>query len=387
MDLLTGSDLDALASRPATDATVSLFVPTHRYGQDTAADPVRFKNLVLAVSDALRANGTAPRAVTDLLAPAHALIKDAITWQYMSDGLAVYLEPGWSRTHRVPYAVPEVATIGRAPAISPLLRATSRGNHFLILAVSQRRIRLLEATRDSAEEVELRDDVPTSLLDAIEPAEPRSDTMARSLRGGSSGPAVFYGHGAADDDFKSDETVKFLRQVAAGLHEYLAGQHVPMVLVGLERATSAYRAVARYPHIAESSVTRNPDQLDLGELHAAAWPVVAQGFLDARSGLAARFEALHGTGQASSDPDEITAAAEQGRIETLFVAIDPWAWQDDTPANPPVIRLEAPEDDVARRFVRLERTAAATLASGGEIYTVAEPTVVGGGKVAATYRY
>ncbi len=388
MDLLTGTDLVALASRPETGSTVSLFVPTHRFGNDTAVDPVRFKNLVSAVEDVLTERGTGPRAVAHLLAPARDLLADAITWQYMSEGLAVYLEPGWSHVHRVPFAVPEVATVGSRPAISPLLRATSRGDHFLILTVSHRRIRLLEATRDRAVEVELRDEIPTTLSDAIEPPEPRSDTMARSLRGGSSGPAVFYGHGAADDSFKSDETTRFFRQVANGLHEYLADQHVPMVLVGLDRATAAYREVARYPYLTAESVDHNPDQLDLEAVHAAAWPIVAQGFLDAREALAARFEALHGTGQASADPDEVAAAANEGRVETLFVAIDPWEWQDGTPASPPVVQLDqSPGDDVSRRFVRLEGTATATLSNGGEVYTVAESAVAGGGKIAATYRY
>lgn len=388
MDLLTGAELSVLAGRPATEATVSLFVPTHRYGADTAGDPVRFKNLVAATSDVLATRGMAPRAIQDLLAPAHGLLQDAITWQYMNDGLALYAEPDWSRVLRVPFAVPEVATVGQRPAISPLLRATSRGDHFLILTVSQRHIRLLEATRDSAGKVELRDDVPTSLLDVIEPPEPRSDTMARSLRGGSSGPAVFYGHGAADDTYKTEETVRFFRQVAGGLHDYLHDQHLPLVLVGLERATASFREVFSYPHVCADAVDTNPDQLDLPGLHAAAWPVVAELFRTNRDALAARFAALHGTGQASSDPDEIATAATQGRVETLFVAIDPWAWQDGTPATPPVIPLEATNgDDVTRRFNRLERTAVATLATHGEIYTVAEPTVVGGGTIAATYRY
>lgn len=52
------------------------------------------------------------------------------------------------------------------------------------------------------EELELAD-VPTSLQDVIEPPDSRSDTMAFPV---SSGPrasaAVFYGHGAADDDVK-----------------------------------------------------------------------------------------------------------------------------------------------------------------------------------------
>ncbi len=384
MDLLTNTELNALAHRDTEQPAVSMFMPTHRFGSDTAADPVRWKNLIAGTSDALGKRGMHKKDIDKLLAPATRLLEDAISWQYMSDGLAVYIEPGWDRTYRVPFEVPEIATIGDRLTISPLVRATSRGNHFLILTVSQRHIRLLEATRDSVEEVELRE-VPTSLLDVVEPPEPRSDTMARSLAGGSSGPAVFYGHGGADDNFKAEETTKFFRHVAAGLHEYLVDQHKPMVLVGLERATSAFREVFPYPDLTAQTVRQNPDQLSLDQVHAAAWPVVAEQFEAAKRALGERFEALIGTGQASSDLGQIEDAAAEGRVETLFIAIEPWEWQTGEVGAPTVVDLQA--DDSNEVFARIEHAAAATLAARGDIYTVAGPTVPGGGKIAATFRY
>lgn len=387
MDLLTSTELGDLAGRDEAHPTVSLFIGTHRYGSGTSKDPTRWKNLLAATAEALEDRGLGHRGISELLSPARGLLEDAITWQYMSDGLAFFLAPGWHHSHRVPFGVPEVATIGARPAISPLLRATSRGDHFLILTVSQRHIRLLEATRDTAEEVELRDDVPRNLLDAIEPPDPRSDTMARSLAGGSSGPAVFYGHGAADDDFKSEETARFFRQVASGLHEYLVGQHVPMVLVGLERATAMFREMSTYPHLTAQDAHTNPDPLDLEQVHAAAWPLVAEQFRSAREALGDRFQALHGTGQASADPRQILTAAEQGRVETLFVATDPWIWQSPGAGEPLVVDLDASREGTAGEFVRFERTAVATLQTGGEIYTMAAPTVPGGGRIAATFRY
>lgn len=386
MDLLTANELQALAEQRDPEPAVSLFMPTHRFGSDTTADPIRWKNLLTATADALEARGMKVAERDALLAPATAMLTDALGWQYMSDGLGVYLRPGWHRTYRVPFRVPEVATIGDRLTISPLLRATARGNHFLILTVSQRRIRLLEATRDTVEEVELHE-VPTSLRDVIEAPDPRSDTMARSLAGGSAGPAIFFGHGAADDNFKVEETTKFLRQVASGLHEYLTDQHLPMVMVGLERTTAIFRDVSDYPHLMDDSVRQNPDQLTPQELLAAAWPVVHELFTAAKQGLADRFTALHGTGQASSDSRQVEEAAEHGRVETLFIATEPWEWQRDAGSSPLVVDLDAAQSGAAERFVSLERTAVATLAGRGEIYTVADSTVPGGGQIAATFRY
>lgn len=385
MDLLTSDELATMATRREGRPAVSLFMPTHRFGSDTAADPIRWKNLLAGATDALLERGFSRTDVVALMAPATALLDDAMSWQYMSDGLAVYLLPGWHRIYRVPFAVPEIATIGDHLSVSPLLRAASRGDHFLILTVSQRRVRLFEATRDTVEEVELRE-TPTSLRDVIEAPQPRSDTMARSLAGGSSGPAVFYGHGAADENFKSEETAKFFRQVATGLHEYLTDQNLPMVLVGLDATTAIYRDVDTYPHTVHDSVSHNPDQLDAEELHRAAWPVMADRVDATKAALADRFEALHGTGQASADPMKIDEAAEQGRVETLFVAVEPWPWQGDVTGGPVVLDLFDGRDATAD-FRHVERAAVATLAARGEVYTVAAATVPGGGQLAATFRY
>jgi hypothetical protein len=67
--------------------------------------------------------------------------------RYMSDGLVTFLRPGWHRMFRVPTTVPEVATIGDRFVISPLLRVVTGAAHFLVLTVSQRRVRLLEGCR------------------------------------------------------------------------------------------------------------------------------------------------------------------------------------------------------------------------------------------------
>ena len=386
MDLLTSNELAGIAGRREGTPAVSLFLPTHRFGSnDTAGDAIRWKNLLSATTDALLERGTSRVDVDALLEPAIALRDQAIEWQHMSDGLAVYLEPGWHRTYRVPFSVPEIATIGDRLTISPLLRATSRGDHFLILTVSQRHVRLLEATRDTVEEVELRD-TPTSLRDVVDAPEPRSDTMARSLAGGSSGPAVFYGHGAADEHFKTDETIKFFRQVATGLHEYLAEQDLPLVLVGLDAATATFRDVFPYAHLTHESVRKNPDQLDAEALRSAAWPVVAERVAVAKQALFDRFEALHGTGQASADATKIEEAAGYGRVETLFVAVEPWGWQQEMRETPTVVDLAQP-DASTETFARLESTAVATLAARGAVYTVADATTPGGSHVAATFRY
>lgn len=254
MDLLTRVDLQELARRERDVVHVSLFMLTHRFGDGVEADQIRWKNTLTAVESVLVDGGMRRPDVDDLLAPARALERDRIRWQYMSDGLAMFLRPGQERTFRVPVDVPEVTTIGGRFVVGPLLRILTGDTHFLLLAVSQRRLRLLEGSRHRVEQVMLPD-VPTGLREVVAPPEPRSDTMAFATSpAGRGGPAVFYGHGADDKDFKRDEVERFLRQVAGGLDSYLAGEDLPQVLIGLDPLVAMYRDISNYRHIMDDAV-------------------------------------------------------------------------------------------------------------------------------------
>lgn len=385
MDLLTQADLEQLAEHDRPGPCLSLFVPTHPSGVDSQTDPIRWKNLVSRVEQTLSEQGVPPPGTAELLAPAQQLRDDHIAWRYMSDGLAMFLRPGWHRTFRVPASVPEVATLGNRFVVGPLLRIVTGDSHFLVLTVSQRRVRLLEGSLQRVEELQLQD-VPTSLRDVIEAPEPRSDTMAFPLSSGSrgSGAAVFYGHGTSDDDFKQDQVRSFFRQVSDGLDEHLTGQQLPMVLVGLDESLSLYQDVNRYPHVLEDAVQRNPDDLSAEELHASAWPLVEATLAEERAAVIARFEELHGTGRATADPAKIEAAAQHGRVDTLFLATEPWCWEQ-LGQDAAVVQLG--RDDAFAHCELLDRVAADTLSAGGRVYAVPAAEIPGGGDAAAIFRY
>ena len=385
MDLLTKSDVEQLAERGRAGLHVSLFIPTHAVGEGTRTDPIRWKNLLSKVEAVLGERGMRPPEIAELLAPAHELRDDLAAWRSMSDGLAMYLRPGWHRMFRVHVGVPELATIGDRFVVGPLLRIVTGDSHFLLLALSQRRVRLLEGSLQRVEELEMAD-VPTSLRDVVEPSEGRSDTMAFTLSTirGRGGAAVFYGHGAADDDHKLDEARRFFRQVADGLADYLTGQRLPMLLVGLDENLALYRDVNAYPHVLDDAVRRNPDELSAEELHAAAWPLVEKTLSQERAAAVARFDGLHGTGRATNDAAKIEEAAEYGRVDTLFLAAEPWLWEQPA-EGAPVVQLDVDAGLVQGEL--LDRTAVNTLSNSGRVYAVPAEEVPGGGDVAAIFRY
>lgn len=385
MDLLTEADLMQLAERGRPGLCLSLFIPTHPFGADSQTDSVRWKNLLNRVEQTLRERGLEEGEIAELLAPAWQLRDDHEAWRYMSDGLAMFLRPDWHRMFRVPVGVPAVATIGDRFVIGPVLRVVTGDSHFLVLTVSQRRVRLLEGSMQRVEQLELTE-VPTALEDVIEAPEPRSNTMTFPLSSGSrgGGAAVFYGHGTADDDFKKDQVLSFLRQVAGGLRDYLNGQELPMVLVGLDELVSTYRALDGYTHVIDEAVLRNPDELSADELHTLAWPVAERTVAGERAARVRRFEELHGTGLAVTSPTKIAEAARHGRVDTLFMAVEPSCW-DQLGSQVPVVQLGS--DDAFAHCELLDLAAVDSLNAGARVHAVPVAEMPGGGEVSAIYRY
>lgn len=383
MDLLTSADIAALADPGQGGINISLFMPTHRYGKGVEADRLRFKNLLSGVEVAL-AKRMRPADIDALLAPARELREDARQWQYMSDGLAMFLRKDRNRTFKVAAPMPTLATVGDKPVLGPMLRLLSGDGNFLVLALSQREIRLMEGTRNTVGDLQLTD-VPTTLKDVFEPRDSRSDTMARpAASGGRGSSAVFYGHGAGDRHLKAIEVEQFLRSVSTGLKDVLAGQSVPMVLVGLDHLVAAYREVNSYQHVVEEAIAHNPDQLSTEELHTLAWPLIERRLRADRTRVIARFQELNGTGLVSSDLSTILEAATTGRVETLFVKTDPWCWERVTDQDAPVVELGA-----EGRFADCElvdAAAVATLHTNGRIFATSE-VLAPDSEVAAILRY
>jgi hypothetical protein len=304
----------------------------------------------------------------------------------MSDGLALFMRPGWHRAFRVPVDLPSAGTVGDHFVIGPVLRLVSGGGHFLVLALSQRKVRLLEGSLQHVEELELRD-VPTNLREVIEPEEPRSEAIARQTAGtvgGRPGAAVFYGHGAADEHFKKDDARRFMGLVADGLRSYLNGQDLPMIPVGLDYLVAMYREANAYQRLSGEAVLVNPDQLSETELHAAAWPIASQILSQQAGGAVRSFQELHGTGRASDDPGVIAEAARQERVETLLLAAQPSYWEQFT-TDTPVVQLGARGD--FSHYETLDQAAADSLSRGGQVHVLPASEVPGGAGIAAVFRY
>jgi hypothetical protein len=321
VDAIRRTDLQRLAVG-RQGPCVSVFLPTHRAGREVEQAPIRLKNLLRQATDALTFNGVRAPEIDRLLAPLRRLLDDRQVWRYQSDGLALFSRPEWWRSFRVPLDLPELAVVDDRFHVTPLLPLLAGDGHFFVLALSQNQIRLLEGTRDRVEEVDLPG-VPLGVRDALQGEEVQKQlALYVADDGGVGAGGVYHGHGHPGEG-QAERILRYFRKVDRGLREVLAGERAPMVLAAVEYLSPIFRKANTYPQLVDEVVPGSPEGLSRHELHARAGPIVEPLFLRARREAAARYGRLAGTGLTSQDPQDIVRAAENGRIETLFVSQHP----------------------------------------------------------------
>jgi len=381
MDRITTDELKNLFVR-YRGWCVSLFMPTHRAGREREQGPIRLKNLLRQAEESLLAKGLRPRDVKEMLKPAQDLLDEPPFWQYQSDGLAVFCTPETFRTYRLPLPFEELVVISNHFHFKPLLPFFAGDGRFYILALSRNQVRLLEGTRDTVDEVDIKSVFP-ALAEALHYEAPERQlqfhTGTTSAKTGDRA-AVYHGHDPSDED--KAKILRWFRKIDDELSGVLTDR--PVVLAGVEYLFPLYKEVNSYPHLVGDGITGNPEKLRPEELHAQAWPLVQPIFIKAQEEAAVQYGKIVGTGLTTTSVEEAVSAAHLGRVGILFVATGVQVWGNFDPETLSAHIHETPEPgDVDL----LNLAAVQSILHGGKVYAVSPEEVPDRGSLAAVFRY
>jgi hypothetical protein len=385
IDLISKDELRELMEKQ-DGYCVTIYLPTHRAGADIEQDPIRLKNLLRTTGTQLRDMGLRSPQAEDMLEPASALLTDRLFWENQADGLAIYLAQGFSRTFRLPIRFETFQLVSRRFHMKPVMPLMTGDGKFYLLAISQKQVKFLQGLRDTIQEVDL-ENVPQGLAEALRFDDPERQLQFYSRETGIKAPgdhaAGFHGHGAGVDDRK-EAISRYFNIVDKGLNEFLRDYHEPLVLVCVDYLAPIYREVNSYPHLVESFVPGNPDEISAKELHARSWQIVEPIFQQDQADAFQKFNELGHTDRTSTDLKEILQAAYFGRVEILFVGLGQQHWGRFYPdENVLHVHPELQPDDEDL----LDSAAVYTFMNGGTVYAVEADTLPGGGSIAAIFRY
>ncbi|MFN8474008.1 MAG: hypothetical protein U0822_17585 [Anaerolineae bacterium] len=361
---------------------VSLFIPTYSSGAATEQNPIRYRNLLTQANERLVAAGVRAPDAAAFLAPAQRLASDSHFWQKQRDGLAVFLSPAVGYIYRVGLTLPERVVVGPRFALRPLLPLLTDDPQFYVLALSLNQTRLYRGDREALAEVELTD-TPTSLDDALRYSELGKERLSFSVASPGRSDTVSYGRGIKSDILK-DEVLAFFQQLNKGVVAAIEDSRAPLLLAGVDYLFPIYREANSYANLSDDAIPGNPDRATPADLHARAWPLVASLSARGRAADVARFQALAGTGRTAIAVEEIVPAAENGRVETLFVsrdAMQPGVVDPATGAVTPHATAAEGDEDL------MDVAALAAHLNGAAVYVVPAEEMPDKAPLAAILRY
>jgi hypothetical protein len=385
MKNLTLEQLKALAQQVASPS-ISIFLPTHRAGQDTQQDPIRFKNLLREAEKQFLDNGTGPREVSALLQPAQALLDDSNFWSHQHDGLAVFIAEDDFHYYHLPFSVEELLIISQAYYVRPVLPLFTNNGHYFILALSQDEVRLFEGTRYSVGQIDLPEKTPASMETALRLDDKQKQLQVRTGTSRSTaGHGMFHGQGPGEEENKV-LIEQYLNLVDTGLKEIFREQQAPLVLAGVDYLLPIYRKVSEYPHIMEAGITGSPEHLRPEELQEQAWPIVETYFRQEMEKAAEQYQQLAGTEKATDNIDEIVTATFNGRVDKLLLSVEAQVW-GAFDHETSMVTHRSDEQSKENNLALIDFAAMKSLQNGGSIYTLSQAEMPTDSPIAAVFRY
>lgn len=391
MDAFSATDFRQLLHTQA-EACVSIYIPTEPAGEAGQAGPIELKNLLTQAEDDWVAKGTRPATVREILEPARSLLSDPTFWKSQSNGLALFLANGSLRTWRLPLKFAPFVWIGQHLHLKPLLPLIEDDDRFFVLAVSQNNVKLYAGNRQGLTEIHVGK-LPKNLSEALHYHQPEGMFQVRSfhaagVHGSARGKsakegAVFHGQGGGAEHDKAD-LLAYFRVIDRGLSEFLRSESAPLLFAGVEYLFPLYREANSYPALVDSPVHGNPARWNTVELHARAKPIMAPYWNRTRQQDIQRLQDLIGGNQVSCDIESVLPAAQQGRVDAVFVAADGQLWGSFDSATQ---HVQVVEERQGTGEDLLDLVARLALTNGGRAYAVPTRDLPTGLLLSALYRY
>ena len=321
MELLTKELIQELLSADQAPC-LSLYMPTHRTHPENLKNPIRFKNLVSKMEESLLQKYSA-NETQEYLEPLEALVNDNDIWNYTKEGLAVFSAKGIFKVVELHKSVEELAMVADSFHTKPLRQYLQSLDHFHVLGLTLRDIRLFEGNRHSLTEIELTADTPKNIKEALGDELTDKHTTVASY-GGSGGEStnMHHGHGGKSEETEKDAE-RFFRVVAKAIYEhYSKPSGWPIILAALTEHHNLFQKVSKNPLLLQNSIAINPSSVSPDQLAKMAWEIMEPEYNLKLETLADRFEQARANGKGSDDYKEIAVAAVEGRVDTLLVEAD-----------------------------------------------------------------
>ena len=379
MSVVNRETIEKLISK-TQDVNVTIFIPTHKTGEEGKQDAIRLKNIIQKAKNDLVEKGWKDARVDELFKPVIAKTEENQFWLHQEKGLAIYVNEEYFYVFKIPVSPKENHYISENFLITPLLELQNHHNDYHVLVLSQNETKMFKIAPDETTQVTF-ESVPTSMEEHL-----KYHVHERSVQhhsGANGGGAVFHGQGGEMDE-NNKELELFLKHIENKVTKYLKKVNGPLVLAGPDKMVSYYKKANKYFNVLEESISGNCDTKSIQQIEEESWSIVESYFREEIHSDIDRFNNLRGSELISTDVSDIVKGAYFGKVDTLFV---PMGFHQygifDTEKN----QVEISDKLNGEAVDLINYAAISAIRNGSTLYGLQQSDVPNNSGLAAIYRY
>ena len=295
---------------------LSLYQSTPHVGSDPGSNAIRFKNLIREAEEKLSQH-LERKDLKEAMEILRDLQSDTVFWNDRSEAFALFLRNGKVLIYNLSEAVEDRVVVQEILHLLPLLAAEQHISSHYILDLGRDRFSL--HLGDGANLTEVEDHGVLSFNELYSDLDANADVNFGSY-GGKNGTA-FHGH-RSPAEMKEKDKEKYYRYLSENLTPYLVEKAMPVIISGVRENMADWRAAESNEIYLQEDLGKPLHDFDSQSLKAAVLEIFERiqdeklqlGMESLAKGLV--------DGKASTKMDDIKSAAEECKIETLFIRVD-----------------------------------------------------------------
>jgi hypothetical protein len=278
--------------------SLSLLAPTHRTAPARQKDRIVVKNLAAEGVKRLQSEFK-KREVASLVQNLNRLV-GRVDWDHSLEGLALFASRDIATAIQLPFRVKARVAIDKTFATKDLVFALNRSPRYRVLVLTEKPTRLFEAMTNAL----------TEITDKPFPMTHKGPGGASRLPGGK---------GINRSAVRDESHRQFFRKVDAALASIQKEDHLPLVVVGIDRYLAFYQEVTNDPDAIVGVVAGSHDKPNPSTLGKLVWPVFKAGNTLKRTRALARLHEAVSVNRHASGIDQVWRAAYEKRCQALLV--------------------------------------------------------------------
>ncbi len=344
--------------------SLSLLAPTHRIAPAIEKDRIVVKNLAAEGLKRLESEFK-KREIAGLVKNLNEMIK-GIDWENSLDGIALFANRDTAKAVQLPFRPKARVVIDSTFATRDLVYSLNRSPRYRVLVLTEKRTRLFDAT--------------TNVL-----TENTTKPFPMTHKGPGGATRLPGGEGINRSGVRDESHRQFFRKVDEALAAIQKNDHLPVVVVAIDRYHAFFHEMTKDPDAIVGAVSGSYDNPNTGDLGKLVWPVFKAGSTLLRTRALARLNEAVGVNRHASGIDQVWRAAYEKQVQTLFVETDFEYPADLAPSGDQLLpytkRGPAALDDAVDEVIEH------VIASGGDVFFYDPGTLDIHQKIAAVLRY